>query len=80
MGYLENEGWWAEVLRNTQVHQDGGFRVLKEEFLQTHVGCSDLFLSLKATAQEKGRLKRGCLHAVTPRNLFRDFTIPESLR
>ena len=53
---MSSTGWkdgGVEVLTSTHVLQDGELRVFRGRFPQTHLGYSDLFLSLKATAQEE---------------------------
>lgn len=52
------DGWSVEVLINTHMLQGGEFRVFEGRVPQTHLGNSDLFLSLKTTAQEEGHLKK----------------------
>ena len=44
----------VEVLTGTHMLQDMELRVFRGRFPQTHLRYSDLFLSLKATAQEEG--------------------------
>lgn len=44
----------VEVLTGTHTLQDTELRVFRGRFPQTHLRYSDLFLSLKAAAQEEG--------------------------
>lgn len=53
---MSSTGWkdgGVEVLTSTHMLQDGELRVFRGSFPQMHLGYSDVFLSLNATAQEK---------------------------
>ena len=57
---MSSTGWKdgvVEVLTGTHMLQDAELRVFRGRVPQTHLGCSDLFPSLKAIAQEEGTLK-----------------------